>query len=121
MQEHKVIIAGGRDFNDPELLSRVMFAMAETEFADLNVSLVSGGAKGADKLGYEFAKQYNIHCDVFHADWNAHGKRAGFIRNEVMGRFADRLIAFHDGRSPGTAHMIAFMKRMGKPVTVISY
>ena len=121
MQEHKVIIAGGRDFNDPELLSRVLFAMADTELADLSISLVTGGARGADRLGQLFAEEHGIENHVFHADWNAHGKRAGFIRNEVMGRFADRLIAFHDGRSPGTAHMIAFMKRLGKPVTVIAY
>jgi len=43
--------------------------------------LVSGGAKGADTLAERFAKELGIDCEVFLADWNKHGKAAGFIHN----------------------------------------
>lgn len=121
MQEFKLIVAGGRDFNDYDYLSRVLYAMADVELADKAVSIVSGMARGADALGYRFAKEHDIVVYEFPADWNQYGKRAGFIRNEEMGRFADGLLAFWDGKSKGTQHMIQYMQRMGKPVQVAEY
>lgn len=121
MNEFKLIVAGGRDFNDAELLERVLIAMADVELADKSVSIVSGMAKGADALAYKFAHQSGIQCYEFHANWNKYGKRAGFVRNEEMGRFSDGLLAFHDGISKGTAGMINFMRSINKPVTVINY
>lgn len=120
-KEFKLIVAGGRDFNDAALLERVLIAMADVELADKAVSIVSGMARGADALGYQFAKANGITCYPFPADWDIHGKRAGFVRNAAMADVADGLLAFHDGVSKGTAHMINTMKSMGKPVTVISY
>jgi len=119
--EFKLIIAGGRNFTDGALLERVLIAMADTEYADKAISIVSGMARGADALGYAFAKSHDIVCYEFPADWNQYGKRAGFMRNEDMGRFSDGLLAFWDGQSRGTTHMIDFMKTLGKPVTVIKY
>lgn len=121
MDEYKLIIAGGRDFDDPVMMERVMYAMQDTEFADKAVSIVSGMARGADALGYMFAHKYGVKVYEFHAQWNKYGKRAGFLRNEEMGRFADGLLAFWNEHSPGTRHMIDFMKCQGKPVTVVKY
>lgn len=120
-KEFKLIVAGGRDFNDAALLERVLIAMADVELADKAVSIVSGMARGADALGYQFAKANGITCYPFAADWYKYGKRAGFVRNAEMAAVADGLLAFHDGTSKGTAHMINTMRSMGKPVTVISY
>ena len=121
MNEFKLIVAGGRDFNDAALLERVLIALADTEFADKALSIVSGMARGADALGYQFAKANGITSYPFAADWYKYGKRAGFVRNAEMADVADGLLAFHDGTSKGTAHMINTMRSMGKPVTVISY
>ncbi len=121
MNEFKLIVAGGRDFNDAALLERVLIAMADVELADKAISIVSGMARGADALGYAFAKANGITCYPFAADWYKYGKSAGFVRNAAMADVADGLLAFHDGVSKGTAHMINTMRSMGKPVTVISY
>jgi YspA, cpYpsA-related SLOG family len=121
MKEFKLIVAGGRDFNDAEHLSRVLFAMADVEFIGREISIVSGMARGADALGHRFAKNNNIKFYVFPAYWNRYGKRAGFMRNTDMGNFADGLLAFWDGKSKGTDHMINYMKKLNKPVTVIQY
>lgn len=120
MDEFKLIVAGGRDFNDAELLSRTLYAMADVELADKSVSLVSGMAKGADALGYRFAKSLGIKCYEFPADWSL-GRKAGFMRNTQMGKFADGLLVFWDGQSHGTKHMIDYMNSINKPVTVINY
>lgn len=121
MTEYKLIVAGGRDFTDVALLERVLIALGDTEFADKNVSLVSGMARGADALAYMFAHKNGIKCYEFHADWQRYGKRAGFVRNEEMGHFADALVAFWDGESKGTAHMIDFMHKLGKTVITVTY
>lgn len=121
MNEFKLIVAGSRDFNNPYLLNSVLFAMADVEFAEHNVSIVSGMARGADALGAAFARANYVELYEFPANWDKYGKRAGFIRNEEMAVFSDGLLAFWDGQSKGTAHMISAMKSKGKHVTVINY
>jgi hypothetical protein len=117
----KLIVAGGRDYTDYEHLSRVLFAMADVEFADKEVSIVSGMARGADRLAVRFAKDNYVDLHEFPADWHQYGKRAGFMRNAQMGDFADGLLAFWDGQSKGTAQMISYMKKLNKFVHVINY
>jgi len=36
-----------------------------------------------------------------------------------MAQAGDMLVAFWDGQSPGTQHMIGCMQQLGKPVVVI--
>lgn len=121
MQEYKLIVAGGRDFDSYGAVSEEINHLAHGELADYGVSIVSGMARGADRLAWEFAKQADVQCYVFPADWDTHGKAAGFIRNRQMAEFADGLLAFWDGESRGTKHMIETMRAMGKDVRVIRY
>lgn len=99
----KVIIAGGRDFNDMELLTAYCDNVLSRK---KNVEIVSGGCKGADRLGeiYSVCRGHTI--IPFPADWEKHGKAAGPIRNKQMADYADALIAFWDGKSRGTKNMI---------------
>lgn len=118
-QTIKLIVAGGRDFSNEELLISTL-----CKFADSTpdaVEIVSGMAKGADLIAYEFARNNRIVCHSFPADWETYGKSAGFRRNAEMADFADRLLAFWDGESRGTKNMIELMKIKGKPVEVILY
>lgn len=109
----KVIIAGGRDFNDYELLKKSL--------KHYNFEVVSGLAKGADALGVRLAKEYNLPLHRFPPDWNKHGKSAGIIRNIQMAKYADALIAFWDGRSTGTGHMIKEAHKHGLKVKIVRY
>jgi len=120
MKEFKLIVAGGRDFNDYMLVSRVLFAMSDNEYADKDISIVCGMARGADKCGYDFAIANGVQLYSFPAKWDIHGKSAGYIRNAEMAQFADGLLAFWNG-SKGTGNMISLMKNLNKPVTVIHY
>lgn len=74
------------------------------------VRLVSGGAKGADQLAEEWAKDRQVPIYIFHAPWIRHGKRSGPMRNQMMLDEAkpDLVIAAPGGR--GTANMIARAK-----------
>lgn len=122
MEEYKLIIAGGRDFSNYNLLRLNLDAILE-KLSENNISLtiICGMAKGADMCGWNWAKNNNIPILEYPANWQLHGKAAGPIRNQEMARVADGLIAFWDGTSRGTSHMINTMKELKKDVCVIKY
>lgn len=120
MKPFKLIVAGGRDFADKALFLKTM-QQVEQDLSEYSVSLVSGMAKGADMMAYQFARQEGITCHEFPADWNKYGKAAGFRRNQEMGIFSDGLVAFWDGKSHGTKHMIETMKAQNKWIMVVRY
>lgn len=119
MKELKVIIAGGREFKDAERLEQTITEFAE-KTSDM-VSIITGMARGADRLAYDFARRNRIQWYEFHADWDKYGKRAGYVRNAEMAEAADALIAFWDGESKGTKNMIDLMRMKNKPVQVELY
>ena len=114
----KVIIAGGRDFDDYHRLCRVCDKFLKDQN---NVEIVSGGCKGADLLGERYAAERNYPIKQFPADWRRYGKSAGLKRNNEMATYADALIAFWDGESKGTKHMIELATKAGLKVKVIYF
>lgn len=68
--------------------------------------IVSGGAAGVDTLAKQIAKDNGIHLIEIHADWQKHGRSAGFIRNNIIVSNCDVLVAFIENNSKGTAHSI---------------
>lgn len=112
----KVIIAGGRRFRDLRLLSQTMKRL------DLDPSLIiSGGAKGADSLGEQWAATNGVAVRRFKAEWNKHGRAAGPVRNSLMAKLADVAVVFWDGESRGSADMIEQMRKLGKRVEVVRF
>ena len=83
--------------------------------------IVSGGARGADKLGEQFAKNYNLSLKVYEADWQKYGRRAGFVRNVDIIKYCDICFAFWDGESHGTKHDIELCEQYGKPCYICYY
>ena len=79
----KVIVAGGRDFNDYHLLKETLDNFQQECW--IITEIISGGARCSDKLGEQYANENNIPIKRFVADWNGLGKKAGFIRNRQMG------------------------------------
>ena len=114
----KVIIAGGRDFNNYELLKERCDYFLQNQ---TDIEIVSGNANGADKLGEQYAIEKNYSLKIFKAEWDKYGKSAGMIRNTEMSNYGDTLIAFWDGKSKGTASMIALAKRQQLKLQVIYY
>jgi len=141
----RVIIAGGREFDNYDLLvenavgiiARLAGQNTEKKFTstgfeyvvpvDKIYEIVSGCAKGADQLGEKFAKEFKFILKQFPADWDKFGKSAGYKRNEQMALYAKEdanlgvLIAFWDGSSKGTKHMIDLANKNGLKVYVINY
>jgi len=114
----KVIIAGGRDFFDYARLC--VYCDYILQDYDM-VEIVSGAAGGADRLGERYAKEKRHKLKLFPAEWDTYGKSAGYKRNEEMAKYANGLIAFWDGESKGTKHMIDIAKKHKLKVRVCNY
>ena len=120
-QTFKVIIAGGREFNDYGLLCQTCDRMLSQKQRTHSIVIVSGTARGADTLGERYAQERGYSIEQYPADWEHEGKAAGFIRNAKMASVADALIAFWDGQSKGTAHMIREANSRGLASRVVRY
>lgn len=118
-----IAIVGGRDFTDYELLKETLLSAPGLDFADTDSIkyIISGGAKGADTLAEQFAKEFNLGLIVFPADWKQYGRGAGMIRNKQIISESDIVFAFWDGKSKGTKNSIDHAKKQNKPLTIVYY
>lgn len=114
----RVIVAGGRSFNNYKLLEKKLDYFFSNK---KEVIIISGGAKGADTLGQQYAKLRNLPCEIYMADWDRFGKSAGYRRNEQMAEIADAAVVFWDGKSRGSQHMIDLAKKKDLPTRVVNY
>ena len=121
MDNFKVIIAGSRGFSNYKLLREQCNKYLREKRKTCNIIIVSGNARGADSLGEKYVKDEGFDLEIYQAQWKKLGKQAGFRRNEQMAEVADALIAFWDGESHGTKHMIDIMTNKGLPTKVINY
>lgn len=63
----------------------------------------------------------DLQLETYTADWKAHGRAAGPIRNAQMASVAHALIAFWDGKSRETKNMIDTATKRGLQVAVVRY
>ena len=117
-KKYYVIVAGGRDFDDWELLE---YTLDRRLAGTKNLVIVSGCARGADKLGEKWAIKNGIEIKRFPADWFGEGDSAGHLRNVEMARVSDALIAFWNKRSTGTKDMIQLADDYKLHLHVVNY
>jgi len=102
----KTIIAGGRDYlltdEDIQKLDKIKSEITE---------VVSGAAKGVDACGELWGRQNNLPIKMFPADWKSYGKRAGYLRNKQMAKYADACVLFQGGK--GTEMMFDLATQYG--------
>jgi hypothetical protein len=114
----KVIIAGSRGITRYSIVEKAVIA---SKF--LITQVVSGGARGVDRLGIKWAKRNDVPFTVMPAAWmsldGGRNMQAGFERNVRMADYADALIAVWDGFSGGTKHMMQCMGKRAKPIYYI--
>lgn len=105
------VLAGSRDITE---LSEVEEAVIASGF-EFDI-VVSGGARGVDLLGEEYAKKNGKLIRRFIPDWDTMGKKAGFIRNNEMGQFSNMGIVLIKNQSKGSTQMRNYLKSIGKEV-----
>ena len=117
---YKVIVAGSRDFNDYGLLERELINFLRGRKPS-EVEIVSGGARGADRLGERFAKEKKCRLALFKADWDKYGKSAGYRRNVEMAEYSNACVVFWDSVSKGSKHMIDIAEKKGLDLEIVRY
>ena len=120
-ENFKVVIAGSRGFSNYKLLKETCDKYLREKKKTHNVVVISGHARGADSLGEKYASDEDLDLEIYPADWRKYGKSAGFMRNEQMAEVADAVIAFWNGESHGTKHMIDIAEEKGIPVWIYKY
>ena len=117
----RIAIVGSRGFCDYKALDEYMQRLLQNIPVGTPITVICGGARGADSLGAKWAKVHNHNVEYFIPDWEAHGKRAGYLRNEVMTKTCTHCVAFWDGNSRGTKHMIEYCRAAHRPTRVYRY
>jgi len=116
--QYRIIVAGGRDINDYDIISRAVnkglesFPIPDYE----ETMIVSGGAKGVDDVAIDIAQNWAMHYTVFEANWKKYGRSAGPIRNKDMAEYGTHLILIWDGKSKGSANMKSQAQRFNLPI-----
>jgi hypothetical protein len=107
----KLAIVGSRSITDYDLAPVIPEGVTE---------IVSGGARGIDRVAEKYATDNNIKFTVFLPDYDSYGRAAPIIRNRDIIAYADNILAIWDGDSKGTRFMINESYRQGKLLQVVS-
>ncbi len=85
---------------------------------DVN-EIVSGGARGVDSVAAKYAKENGIKLTEFLPEYKKYGRAAPILRNKEIVNYADKVIAFWDGKSKGTLSVIKYAQSIGKSCNVV--
>ena len=123
-----ILVAGSRDCTDYPMFCDQMDKL--TAGMDLqNVTVISGGARGADTLAERWCRDKHVQNIVMPADWKPNGvydPHAGYVRNDKMHErlreFDNRTcICFWNGESRGTKQNFATSERLGENLIIFDY
>lgn len=130
----RLIIAGSRSLYGPEGVLIVKKGLKNSGWAPNEI--ISGNARGVDKIGEQIAKENSIDLTIFPANWSKYGKAAGFKRNYKMIWYASifdkklascpdhlkgALLAIWDGKSKGTKSIIDLAAKYMLPLFVYKF
>lgn len=116
-QGKKVAVIGSRDYTNKEKI----YSFLDKNLARIK-AIVSGGCRGADELGRQYAQDRGLPCLIFYARWYDEDgllvRGAGFARNYEIVRASDVIVAFRLNKSKGTTHTIETAQEVGKKVII---
>lgn len=118
----RILITGSRTWTDKVTVADAI-RQAWIDFGKpYRVTVVHGGARGADYIAGVFAKRMNFDVEVHALDddsWNKYGKAAGPKRNkEMVDKGADICLAFIKNESNGATMCMELAEKAGIPVKV---
>lgn len=111
-------VVGSREYQDRVVVYYFLEEYLKV-FGD-ELVIVSGGCpRGPDHFAEDFAHLHKIPTKIFQANWDEHGKAAGFIRNSTIVDNCDEVIAFWDRKSNGTKDTINKARKQNKEVIIV--
>jgi hypothetical protein len=112
----RVLVCGSRDWTDRDAIASALTGLPGEHY---DIEVIHGGARGADLIADEEARALGFATCRYPADWQAHGRRAGILRNlQMLDDKPNIVLAFQVGGSRGTQHTIDEARRRGIPVEV---
>lgn len=108
----RVLFCGSRSWpwDDTTILARLRTLPTDS-------LVIVGGARGADQIAADAARQVGLHVACIQALWREYGKSAGHRRNAVMLSLLDPehdwVEAFWDRKSNGTRGTMREAERLG--------
>lgn len=108
-------IVGSRDFSDETLVRAILTGVLKDHHV-----VVSGGARGVDTWAAETAREMGLQVCEHKPNWDKDGSAAAFIRNTIIVRDSDIILAFWDQRSGGTLNTLGKAKKLGKVIGVVT-
>lgn len=111
-----ILACGSREWRDRNAVRLVLMCEPHAQgWDDQPITVITGGARGADSFAASAAMDMGYECIVIPADWETHGRAAGPIRNrQMLDRHPDLVVAFGQGR--GTDDCVREAERRGIPV-----
>ena len=111
----KLIVTGSRDLIIKYPLSISDFVNYFTSYKGAD-EIVSGGAKGIDAAGEQYALFHSKTIKKFEADVYSNGAQAERLKNKQMVKYADSALIIWDGDSAIIDNLKEQMINSGKPV-----
>ena len=108
----RVAIVGSRDFSSLAAVERYVTSLAPSTI------IVSGDDQGVDRLAESAALAHGLKTLIFVTDWTTDGEHAKQVRNDQILANTDEVVAFWDGKSPGTEELIRKARTKKKPVLI---
>ena len=106
----KVAILGSRSLQIP---------VSEALVPKNTTAILSGGARGMDRMARTFALEHHIRIYEVLPDYVRYGRAAPLHRNDAIIDSADYVLAFWDGKSRGTKYVIDRCRALQKPLRVV--
>lgn len=122
---YRVLVTGSRTWEDVRALRRALNdVLTELPSPATPVTVVHGDCPhGADRQASVWVRDtqrgplFVVAEEKHPANWRVNGKRAGFIRNQLMVNLgADLVLAFIRDGSRGASHTAGLAERAGIPV-----
>lgn len=99
--------------------SRTIKSANLDEYIDVKPDMIiSGGAIGVDTLAAKYARDNNIELLEIKPEYLKYGRGAPLVRDKIIARECDKLIALWDGKSRGTMYTVRYAREIGKDVTI---
>lgn len=103
--ELRLLITGSRNYPHMDFVRYYVWTMLP-----FLACIIHGNTRGVDRAAASAAKLHGVPVEVHIPDWDKHGKSAGPRRNRAMVRVATDVVAFWDGKSPGTRSCVSFAR-----------
>lgn len=110
----RILVTGSRDWADGEAIRKALEPFRSPADGSLPILVHGGCPTGADALADSCARSWGWETEVYPADWSAHGRAAGPIRNQRMvDSRPDFCLAFIRNGSRGATGCVEMAERAG--------